>query len=134
VAKAANVVYIPKILVISNIQTTSPLWAFNSTRMQLKIILETEPANALRSWVEKTPDIVVFDLAVENPAAIELIRKLRHEAATPILLLTSNRTEAFMLDAYNAGVDDCILKPISPSLFDAKIRAWYRSSTCQLPY
>ena len=45
---------------------------------------------------------------------------------TPILLLTSSRTDEFVLEAYKAGVDDCIPKPTSPSLFQAKVKVWLR--------
>ena len=36
--------------------------------------------------------------------------------------------EDFVLEAYNAGVDDCMIKPVSPSLFQAKIKVWLRRS------
>ncbi|MGH8248308.1 MAG: winged helix-turn-helix domain-containing protein, partial [Gammaproteobacteria bacterium] len=32
------------------------------------------------------------------------------------------------LEAYQAGVDECVLKPISPAIFLAKIMAWARRS------
>jgi DNA-binding response OmpR family regulator len=31
-----------------------------------------------------------------------------------------------MLDAFEAGVDDCIVKPVGPRLVWAKVRAWLR--------
>lgn len=31
-----------------------------------------------------------------------------------------------MLEVYKAGVDDCISKPVSPSLFQAKVKVWLR--------
>ncbi len=33
-----------------------------------------------------------------------------------------------MLEAYAAGVDDCVIKPISPALFLAKVLAWAQRS------
>jgi DNA-binding response OmpR family regulator len=105
------------------------LWAFNSARVQMNVILETQPGNTVQSWREKSPDVVVFDLEIENSDTIDLIRALRDEAVIPILLLTPSRTDASLLRAYDAGVDECILKPISPPLFGAKIRAWLRQSS-----
>jgi two-component system OmpR family response regulator len=46
----------------------------------------------------------------------------------PIMLLTPARTEDFILQAYAAGVDDCMIKPVSPSLFQAKIKVWLQRS------
>ena len=123
----ASMVFIPKILVVSNLQTTSPLWAFNVTQQRLRVILETDPANAIQRWSETLPDMVVFDIDSES-LALELITKLREEAVLPILLLTSIRSDKFMLEAYQAGLDEYVLKPVHPSLFDAKIKAgWQRA-------
>jgi DNA-binding response OmpR family regulator len=117
--------FVPKILVVSDLQVTSPLWAFASTQQNLKIILESDPANAIQRWAETLPEMVVLDVDSES-AALELIMKLRDQTVIPILLLTSVRSQKFMLEAYQAGVDEFILRPIHPSLFDAKIKAWLR--------
>lgn len=36
-----------------------------------------------------------------------------------------------ILEAYQAGVDECVVKPISPAIFLAKILAWARRSWSQ---
>jgi DNA-binding response OmpR family regulator len=118
---------IPKILVVSDLQTTSPLWAFTVIRQRLNVILETNPANMIERWAQTLPDMVVLDIDSES-LAIELITKLRDQAVLPILLLTSIRSEKFMLEAYQAGLDEFVLKPIHPTLFDVKIQAWLRHS------
>ena len=119
--------FIPKILIVSNLQTTSPLWAFSVTQQRVNVILETDPGNTIRRWAEKLPDMVVFDID-SDALAIELIRKLRDEAVLPILLVTSHRSDEFLLEAYQAGVDECVLKPIHAALFQAKMKAWLRRS------
>lgn len=120
-------VFIPKILVVGNLQITSPLWGSSVTQPLLNIILETNPGRALQRSAEILPDLVVFNIDSES-LAIELIRKLRDEAVLPMLFLTSSRSDTFMLEVYQAGVDECILKPIHPALFHAKIKAWLRRS------
>jgi len=119
---------IPKILIVSNLQTASPLWAFNITQQHWDITLEPHPAKAILRWAELLPDLVVFDIDSES-VSIDLITKLREEAVLPILLLTSNRSDNFILEAYEAGVDEYVLKPIHPLLFEAKIKAWLRRSS-----
>jgi two-component system response regulator MtrA len=47
---------------------------------------------------------------------------------TPILLLTPPRSEENIIEAYKAGVDDYLIKPVSPSLFNAKVKVWLRRS------
>ena len=119
---------IPKILLISNLQTTSPLWAFTTTQQRWNITLERDPANAVQRWAELLPDLIVCDID-SDVLSIDVVTQLRDQAVLPILLLTSNQTHKFILDVYEAGVDECILKPIQPSLFEAKLRAWLRRSS-----
>lgn len=120
---------IPKILIVGNVEANSPLWAFNFTQQRLSLVRETNPANTLQRWTESLPDLIILDIDSESEEfAIELITTLRNEAVLPILLLTSLRDEKFLLETYKAGVDECILKPISPSLFHAKVKVWLRHS------
>jgi len=119
---------IPKILVISNLQISSTLWSLNTTQPRWNIIVETHPAAAVQRWAELFPDLIVCDIDPDS-LSIELITKLRVESILPILLFTSNRSDKFMLEAYEAGADECVIKPIQPLLFEAKIKSWLRRSS-----
>src|SRR6266496_585224 len=119
---------IPKILIVSNLQTTSPLWAFSATQQRWEVTLESRPAQAIQRWAELLPDLIICDLDSDS-LNVEVITKLREEAVLPILLVTSNRSDKFLLEAYEAGADECILKPIHPRLFEAKIKAWLRRAS-----
>jgi len=118
----------PKVLLVSNTQQTGSLLISGLRDMGLDIIVESVPSNALHRWSEEIPDLVVIDTNDPEIQAIDLIKNLRGEAAVPIILLTRYATEAFLLEAYTVGVDECILKPVSPSLFCAKVRVWLRRS------
>jgi len=117
----------PKIMVVSNQQATGPLWVFSLQQQQnLDAILEPIPANAIPRWQTETPDLVILDIDLPESHIIELVKKLREETIVPIVLLTAAQSEKFVLEAYEAGVDDCLLKPVSPSLLNAKIKVWLR--------
>lgn len=119
---------IPKILLVSNLQTTSPLWTFNISQSRWDITLESHPAKAVERWAELLPDLIVCDIDSAS-VSIETVTKLREQAVLPILLLTSNHAQTFILDVYDAGVDECILKPIEPALIEVKLKAWLRRSS-----
>jgi two-component system KDP operon response regulator KdpE len=122
---------IPKVLVISDQPGTSPLWGSGITQ-RFQFVLEPNPNRAVQNWMEILPDLVVLELESE-PLAIALIARFREEATTPVLMLSSNCAHKFMLDTYQAGVDEYILKPIHPALFHAKLKAWLRRSW-SVPY
>lgn len=119
---------IPKILVVSNLQRTSPLWALNLIGPHWHITLEPHPAQAVERWAEILPDLIVCDIDSES-VSLETVTRLREQAVLPILLLTSTHAKKFILEAYKAGVDECILKPIDSVLLEAKLRAWLRRSS-----
>ena len=118
----------PKVLIVSNQQTTGPLWAFSLQQQKLHVALESEPSNTLARWEKEIPDLIILDINLPESVTLELIRSMRAEMIIPIMLLTPARGENFILEAYAAGVDDCMIKPVSPSLFQAKIKVWLRRS------
>ena len=118
----------PKVLIVSNRRITGPLWVFNLQQDKLNVVLETNPANALARWEKELPDLIVLDTDLGEAPALELIKGLRAEALTPILLLVPDWQETTVLEAYEAGVDDHLMKPVSPSLLLAKVKAWLRRS------
>jgi two-component system KDP operon response regulator KdpE len=119
---------VPKILIVSDLQTTLPLWAFSLVQAHWDITLEPNPAKAVKRWAEFLPDLIVCDIDSDS-VSFEIVTKLREQAVLPILLLSSNHAKEFILDAYEAGVDECILKPIDPTLFEMKLKAWLRRSS-----
>ncbi len=119
---------IPKVLLVTNQQTTGPLWAFSLQQQKINVVLEPVPANAVRRWSEESPDLIIMDVNLDEGTTLDLIRNLRDETVMPIVLLFPARTEEFVLNAYQAGVDDVLPKPVSPSLFRAKVKVWLRHS------
>jgi DNA-binding response OmpR family regulator len=123
-----KVEHIPKVLLVSNQQTTGPLWAFSLQQQKIRVALEVEPLNTLKRWMEESPDLIILDVTLDDLVILDILRSLRDETVTPILLLFPARTEEFILNAYRAGADDVLVKPVSPSLFQAKVRVWLRRS------
>lgn len=118
----------PKVLVASNSLTTGPLWTPVLETRSIEIIRESNLANLVNCWEANIPDLVIFDITPLDEHALQRIKDLREEAAVPMLLLTASGDPDLILRAYDVGVDDCILKPITPSIFQAKLRAWLRRS------
>jgi len=78
--------------------------------------------------MEEIPDLIVIDVNAPHVQRMELCRKFRALSASPILLFLPANNETEILEAYQNGVDECVIKPISPAIFLAKIMAWVRRS------
>jgi DNA-binding response OmpR family regulator len=121
--------FTPKVLVVSNSLTTGPLWAFSLQEKNFEVVMEANPTKILRRWAEEVPNLIVVDINTDEPTLLPMINTLREESVVPVLFLTQNKPEDYILQAYESGVDECVVKPISPSLFHAKIKAWLRRSS-----
>ena len=124
----SNVVYIPKVFVVCDQRDTAPVWGYILRQRGLIVILETSRDKAIDRWSNEMPDLVVIDVDIAPEDRIELYNKFRAVSVAPILLFLPAYDETQILEAYAAGVDEVVVKPISPAIFLAKITAWVRRS------
>lgn len=123
-----NSVHIPKIFVVCDRSDTAPVWGYILRHEGLNVILESVADKALERWSIETPDLVVIDVDMEKQDPLELCKKFREVSIAPIMLFLPVHHETRILDAYAIGVDDVVVKPISPPIFLAKIMSWVRRS------
>ena len=70
-----------------------------------------DAATALRRWSAGRPDLVVLDLGLPDADGSTVIRRIRREATTPILILSARDREPDKVAALEAGADDYVTKP-----------------------
>ena len=119
---------IPKIFVLCDRSDTLPLWGYVVRQQGLVAILETDVDKAMERWSAEMSELVVIDLNNSSQEPLELCRLFRSNSVAPILLFLPTYHETQILDAYALGVDDVIVKPVSPPIVMAKLMAWLRRS------
>ena len=117
-----------RVFIICDQTDTAPIWGYMIREKGLVAILETSVQRAMGRAVEDIPDLVIIDVNASHEERIRLCNKFRTLSSSPILLFLPVSNEAEILEAYDVGVDECVVKPISPSIFLAKITAWSRRS------
>ncbi len=97
---------------------------------------ETLSANdgpeALASFDERIPDLIVVDVSMPLMDGYELTRRIRrHPSAghVPIIMLTARTETVDKVAGFEAGADDYIIKPFSPQEMLARVRANIRRMT-----
>jgi len=124
----ANAVHVPKVFVVCDQRDTAPVWGYILRQQGLITVLETSGEKAIDRWSAEMPDLVVIDIDAAHQDRMELYRKFREVSVAPLLLFLPTHHETQILEAYAAGVDEVVIKPISPPIFLAKIMAWVRRS------
>jgi DNA-binding response OmpR family regulator len=120
--------HIPKIFVLCDRNDTAPLWGYVLRQQGLVAILETDFEKSVEHWTSEMPELVVIDINNGKADPLEMCRQFRSNSVAPILLILPTYHEAQILEAYTIGVDDVIVKPVSPPILMAKLMAWLRRS------
>jgi DNA-binding response OmpR family regulator len=122
----SSVGFSAKIMVVSDDPNIAAVWAFTLQQAGLTTCLAALSDEAIQTWANQRPDLIVVDSQANRREDIEICGKLRGETTVPILLFTPKNDETFLLEAYKAGIDDIVTQTVSPRLFLAKVQAWLR--------
>ena len=80
---------------------------------------------------ESIPHLLLLDWMMPPPSGIQICRQIRKNKSTnklPIIILTARGEQDDKVLGLEAGADDYIVKPFSPSELLARIRALLRRS------
>ena len=97
------------------------------------IITAMDGQQAIRRWEEDSPDLILLDANLPKIDGYEVCRRVRHEGATPIIMLTARDEEEDILHGYRVGADDYVNKPFSAKQLTARMKAVLRRSEAD-PY
>lgn len=84
--------------------------------------------SALERWAAARPDVVLLDLGLPDMDGLEIIRRIRREAATPIVILSGRYAEREKVEALERGADDYVTKPFGLDELHARLRVALRRS------
>jgi DNA-binding response OmpR family regulator len=115
----------PRVLLITDESTAAQSWVEDLRHRGVEMSVAGPAGDAYRPWVHDAFDLAIVD-ADARLDGLGLCERLRTWTANPILLLIPRFDEAYLLAAYRAGADECVLKPIAPAVLLAKVNAWLR--------
>lgn len=88
--------------------------------------------SAIRSAL---PDLVILDWMQDGLPGLGLIEKIRSTLRTrdiPIIVLSAREADSDVVEGLDAGADDYVMKPFSPTVLMARVRAVLRRRTPHL--
>lgn len=80
----------------------------------------------LNLFSQVNPDLVLLDIMMPGMDGIEVIKQLRRESKTPVIMLTAKGDTFDKVLALELGADDYIVKPFEPKELIARIKAVIR--------
>jgi two-component system KDP operon response regulator KdpE len=87
-----------------------------------------DAADALRRWDAERPDLILLDLGLPDLDGSAIVRHVRRDAVTPILILSVRADERDKVATLEAGADDYVTKPFGMDELRARVGALLRRS------
>lgn len=81
---------------------------------------------ALAAFEHTAPHLVLLDLVMPRASGLDVCRRIRQRAATPIIVLSVKGSEADIVSVLDSGADDYLVKPFRLSELLARVRAVLR--------
>jgi two-component system KDP operon response regulator KdpE len=85
-------------------------------------------AGAMRRWEAHRPDLILLDLGLPDTDGIAVIRRIRREATTPIIVISARGSENDRVEALDLGADDYLTKPFGVRELYSRMEAVLRRS------
>lgn len=82
--------------------------------------------DAILQTINSRPDLIILDLGLPGIDGIEVTRRIREWAQTPIIILSVQNQDSDKIEALDAGADDYLTKPFSVGELTARLRVAMR--------
>ena len=118
-----------KILVVDDEEDIRELISFNLEKDGYVVETAESGEKAMEMAFSFSPDLIVLDLMLPGIDGLEVAKKLKTDITTrmiPIIMLTAKGEEADVVIGLEMGADDYIVKPFSPRVLTARIKAVLR--------
>ncbi len=117
-----------KVLVVDDDAELRTLVAFALRQSGYLPVEAADGEEALRAFARERPDLVVLDVNLPHRDGFDVLRQIRAQAKTPVMMLTVRAGEEDQVRGLDLGADDYLAKPFSPRALLARVRALLRRS------
>ncbi len=117
-----------RILIVEDESDLRKTLKYNFKEQGYKVNTAADGPTGLEKARAKNPDLIILDLMLPGMDGLSLVRALRQESDTPVLMLTARSSEMDKIIGLESGADDYLTKPFSLGELLARVRALLRRS------
>src|SRR5262245_19554389 len=114
------------VLVVDDEPDILELVRYNLEKEGFSVETVSSGAEGLERAKTARPDLMVLDLMLPGMSGLEVCRCLKQDSKTrelPIVMLTAKGEESDVVQGLELGADDYVIKPFSPRILIARLRA-----------
>lgn len=117
------------ILIIEDEEDIRELVKYNLQRENFDVLEAESGEDGLKLVERVMPDLILLDLMLPGKDGLEICRMLKRNARTqniPVVMMTARGEESDIITGLELGADDYIVKPFSPKVLGARVKAVLR--------
>ena len=112
-----------RILIVEDERAIADIVAFNLNREGYESEIALDGTRGLSLALEEEFDLILLDVMLPGLDGWEVLKALREQKTTPVIMLTAREEELDKIHGLELGADDYITKPFSMNELKARIKA-----------
>lgn len=117
-----------KILIVEDEQPLIDILRLYLAKEGFTVISSTSASEGMRLIDETAPDILLLDIHLPDQNGFDVARKFREQSDGVLIFITGEKSKSTVLEGFEIGCDDFIIKPFDPIELIARIKANIRRS------
>jgi DNA-binding response OmpR family regulator len=113
----------PTILVADDNPDTRELINLVLQDTGMEVMFTENGSELLDRWRSNQVDLIILDVMMPVMDGFEACRRIRRVSDIPIIFLTAKDQESEVVNGFEIGADDYIVKPFRPAEFVARVQA-----------
>jgi len=126
-----------RILIIEDEEDIRELVRYNLAREKFSVTEAESGEAGLELVSQEPPDLILLDLMLPGKDGMQVCRELKENKAVrdiPVVMMTARGAESDIVAGLDLGAEDYIVKPFSPKVLVARVKAVLRRKrSAQLP-
>jgi CheY-like chemotaxis protein len=113
-----------RIMIVDDSRTTLEVIKVHLMGLNYEFVTARDAAEALASAQKEPPDLIISDLAMPGASGLDLCKHIRATArlrSIPFVVVTAQKDDAARREAFAAGVDGFLRKPIDSERLQALV-------------
>ncbi len=117
-----------KVLVVEDEENINNLVTTLLEANGYSVVSARSGGSAKMLYASHRPDLIILDLGLPDMDGITLLREIRRESFTPIIVLSARTQEGDKVCALDLGANDYVTKPFGSAELMARVRSALRST------